>query len=176
MTRLLHRYAVHKKVGNMTKGNGCTPQSTHRLQSQNKLPPIIIDSKQISKHQSDHESEASAYHRQDNEQAVGVAKPNDQCLSTIGGVTARFRGRRGIAAETSVNSCGIRTKTGSVSRGRSRTCRFKYRARRRYVHSRRILSSTGIICTASGLAGRIVARARSHTLISKFLALMIWDR
>lgn len=101
-----------------------------------------------------------------------MAESDDQCLSTIGGITAGFRGRRGIAAKTSINGCGVPGRSGGVSRGRSASCR---RTRSRYVHSLRILSSTGIIRKASALAGRIVVGARSLTLISVFLAFMEWD-
>ena len=137
------------------------------------LPP---PKKKPSQNRSDHEGEASTNHRQDDEQTIGVAEPDDQRLSIVGVVTARFTGRRGFATKTGIHGCGFCTRTGGVSRGRSRTCGSGYCARGRYVHSFRILSSTGIICKASGLAGSIVARAISHTLISKFLAFMEWNR
>ena len=151
---------------------------TCRLQSKNKSSRIITLSKIIffSENQSDHESEASTNNRQDNEQAVGMAESDDQRLSATGVVTACFTGRRGFAPKTGIHGCSFLSRIGGISRGRSRTCRTGYCTRGRYVHSLGILSSTWIICTASGLAGRIVAGAISHTLISVFLAFVVRDR
>lgn len=90
---------------------------------------IISSQKKRFQNRSDHEGKASTDNRQDNEQAISVAEPDDQGLSTVGVVTARFTGRRGFATKTGIHGCGFCTRIGGVSRGRSRTCGTGRRAR-----------------------------------------------
>ena len=159
------------------KRNGCKPITKRAgFHQRTDYHWSSLSPKKTCENRSDHESEASTNNRQDNQEAVGVAEPDDQRLSTIGVVTARFTSRRGFATKTGIHGCGFRTGIGGISRGRSRRCRTSYCTRGRYVHSLGILSSTWMICTASSLAGRIVAGASSHTLISGFLAFVVWDR
>lgn len=161
----------------MTKRNDGTPNPTRMLQIRNKVPPMTIDPKPISKNRSDQECEASAHNGQDNEQAVGMTKADDQRLSIVGAAGAPSRGRCGTGTKTSKHLCGVRIGTGggSLALGRSRTCRRGYCARGGNIHSLRILSSTGIICQASALAGRIVVWAGCLALPSILLAFMKWD-
>lgn len=132
----------------------------------------------MSKLRLDHKSEASTDKGQDDDQAVGMAKSDDQRLGIIGIITPTFGAGCGFTAEASVYRCDFRTcfrgVPGGQSRGSGRRC--SHRARNRNIHPDRVLSSTWIVCAASSLATSVIARASSNALITVFLTFVVWNR